>query len=54
MVRRVLCIAYAYPPYGGGGVQRTAKFVRYLPDHGWLPTVLTVVPSAHGVHYFCA
>jgi hypothetical protein len=44
-----LFIAYAYLPCGGAGVQRTAKFVRYLPDHGWLPTVLTVVPSAYGV-----
>lgn len=47
-MRRVLCIAYAFPPCGGAGVQRTAKFVRYLPAHGWLPTVLTVEPSAYG------
>lgn len=48
-MKRVLFIAYAYPPCGGAGVQRTAKFVRYLPEHGWLPTVLTVVPSCYGV-----
>jgi glycosyltransferase involved in cell wall biosynthesis len=40
--RRVLLIAYAFPPTGGAGVQRTAKFVKYLPQHGWLPSVLTV------------
>jgi len=39
--RRVLFIAYYFPPLGGGGVQRSAKFVRYLPDHGFDPIVLT-------------
>ncbi|MBV9126046.1 MAG: glycosyltransferase [Planctomycetes bacterium] len=47
--RRVLCIAHAFPPCGGAGVQRTAKFVRYLPEHDWLPTVLTVAPSSYGL-----
>src|SRR5215475_2442519 len=49
-MRRILFIAYAYPPCGGAGVQRSAKFVRYLPEHGWLPTVLTVAPSCYGLH----
>lgn len=39
--RRVLFIAYYFPPLGGGGVQRSAKFVRYLPEHGFDPVVLT-------------
>jgi glycosyltransferase involved in cell wall biosynthesis len=38
---RVLFIAYYFPPLGGGGVQRSANFVRYLPDHGYDPVVLT-------------
>ncbi len=42
MPRRVLIIAYQFPPVGGAGVQRVAKFARYLPDFGWEPTVLTV------------
>jgi glycosyltransferase involved in cell wall biosynthesis len=42
MYRRVLYIAYTYPPIGGAGVQRTSKFVKYLPQFGWLPSVLTV------------
>ncbi len=46
--RRILFIAYAFPPCGGAGVQRSAKFVRYLPNHGWQPTVLTVSPDAYG------
>ena len=48
-VKRVLVIAYAFPPCGGAGVQRTAKFVQYLPNFGWLPTVDTVVESCYGV-----
>lgn len=35
-------IAYEFPPAGGAGVQRTVKFVKYLPDSGWMPFVLTV------------
>jgi glycosyltransferase involved in cell wall biosynthesis len=46
---RVLLIAYAFPPCGGAGVQRTARFAQYLPDYGWLPSVITVVPSCYGV-----
>ncbi len=32
---------------GMGGVQRTAKFVKYLPDYGWKPYVLTVAPKQY-------
>lgn len=41
-MRRVLIIAYIFPPLGGSGVQRTTKFVKYLPELGWQPVVLTV------------
>lgn len=34
-------VAYYYPPRGGGGVQRTVKFAKYLPSFGIQPTVLT-------------
>jgi len=33
-------IAYFYPPMGDGGVFRSLKFSRYLPEQGWTPTVL--------------
>ncbi|HDS30536.1 MAG TPA: hypothetical protein ENN67_05765, partial [Firmicutes bacterium] len=39
----VLCIAYLFPPRAGVGVQRITKFVRYLPEFGWNPVVLTPV-----------
>ena len=47
MINKVLVIAYYFPPMGLSGVQRTLKFVKYLPDHGWEPTVLTVTPTAY-------
>ncbi len=42
MVKRVLMIAFHFPPMlGSSGLQRTLKFTRYLPDHGWQPIVLS-------------
>src|SRR5690242_1396423 len=38
--RRILFFAYHYPPVGGGSVQRSARFARLLPDHGYTPVVL--------------
>ncbi len=38
-MRRVLMISHAFPPAGGVGVQRSAKFAKYLPDFGWCPIV---------------
>ena len=40
--RRLLVIAYYFPPMGLSGVQRIAKLVKHLPEHGWDVTVLTV------------
>lgn len=40
-MRRVLCLMYHFPPVGGAAVQRNAKFVRYLPEFGYEPVVLT-------------
>lgn len=40
--KKVLIIAYYFPPLGMGGVQRVSKFVKYLPYFGWEPVVLTV------------
>ena len=42
--RRVLIVSYYFPPSGGPGVQRSLKFVKYLPEFGWQPVVLTVDP----------
>ena len=48
--RRVLVVAYYFPPMGLSGVQRTLKFVKYLPQFGWHPTVLTVEPVGYFEH----
>lgn len=37
----VLMIAYEFPPAAAGGVVRSVKFARYLPQFGWTPHVLT-------------
>jgi glycosyltransferase involved in cell wall biosynthesis len=39
--RTVLILAYHFPPIGGAGVQRTVKFVKYLPEFGFRPMVVT-------------
>ena len=38
-MKRVLVIAYYWPPSGGSGVQRWVKFCKYLPSEGWEPVV---------------
>lgn len=45
-MRRILFILYYFPPAGGAGVQRGLKFLRYLPEFGWEPVVLTVPAQA--------
>lgn len=49
MLKRVLMIAFHFPPlHGSSGIQRTLKFAKYLPEHGWEPLVLTAHPRAYG------
>jgi glycosyltransferase involved in cell wall biosynthesis len=40
-VRRVLFLAYHFPPIGGAGVQRSVGFVRHLRELGYEPVVIT-------------
>jgi hypothetical protein len=48
LVKRVLMIAYHFPPMSASsGFQRTLRFSEYLPELGWLPSVLTVHPRAY-------
>ena len=39
--RTALFVAYHYPPIRSGGVERSLKFTRYLPEFGYRPVVLT-------------
>lgn len=47
---RVLVVAYYFPPKGGAGTQRFAKFCKYLPEHGIEPVVLTVTEDEKSEH----
>ena len=38
-MKKVLIVAYYWPPAGGPGVQRWLKFVKYLPEFGIQPIV---------------
>lgn len=40
-MKRVLVVAYFYPPIAGGGVYRTLGFARHLPSFDFTPVVLT-------------
>ncbi len=40
-MKKVLIIAYYWPPSGGSGVQRWLKFSKYLPTFNWQPIIYT-------------
>jgi hypothetical protein len=45
---RALIVAYHFPPQAGSsGLLRSLKFCRYLPELGWMPTVLTINPRGY-------
>ena len=41
-LKKILIIAYAFPPMSYVGVYRTLRFCKYLPQHNWQPVVLTI------------
>lgn len=45
MKGRVLVISRYFPPGGGVGAFRSAKFVKYLPEFGWEPYVISLPPE---------
>ena len=45
-MRKVIMLAYHFPPLGGVAVMRVLRFVRYLRDFGYEPVVVSVEPSA--------
>lgn len=44
LMRRVLFIAYLYPPIANSGTRRSLCFSNHLLDLGWKPVVLTLDP----------
>ena len=47
---KVLVVAYYFPPMGLSGVQRTLKFVKYMKNYNWNPTVITSDNVAYFAH----
>ena len=41
MMKRVLFVSHIFPPMVAGGATRVGRFARYLPEFGWMPTILT-------------
>ena len=46
--KKLLMLACSYPPVYGGHTERSVKFVKYLPDHGWTPVVITKSAPGNG------
>lgn len=40
--KKILIVAYHFPPDAAVGALRPQKFVKYLPEFGWQPYVLTI------------
>ena len=40
-MRRVLIVTTAFPPATRAGIHRIVRFVRYLPEQGWEPSILS-------------
>lgn len=40
-MKKVLFLAYLFPPIANSGTQRPMKFAKYLAEYGWEPTVIT-------------
>jgi glycosyltransferase involved in cell wall biosynthesis len=47
---RALVVAYYFPPRGGAGTQRFAKFCKFLPQYGVQSTVLTSAVEEKTTH----
>ena len=41
-MKKVLIVAYAFPPHQAIGSQRPFGLAKYFPQYGWEPVVLTV------------
>ena len=52
MNNKVLFIAYHFPPDAAVGALRSQKFVKYLPEYGWQPFVLTVHHKYYSINEF--
>jgi glycosyltransferase involved in cell wall biosynthesis len=44
-MKRILIVAYYYPPLATSGAMRPLAFTRWLREHDWAPSVLTIDPA---------
>jgi len=44
-MRRVLMISVTFPPFNVSGSQRAFQFAKYLPEYGYLPSVVSLEPE---------
>ena len=44
-MKKLLMLTYYFPPLGGAGVQRAAKFAKYLARMNWQLEVVAVAPA---------
>lgn len=49
--RKVLMIAYYFPPLAGSGVFRSLKLAKYLPNYQWSPTVISAAKPPKGWNF---
>lgn len=49
--KKVLMVAYYFPPLSGSGVFRSIKFAKYLPLYGWRPTVISTDQPPNGWNF---
>lgn len=48
-MKRVLIVAYYFPPLGGIGSIRLSRFAHHLPEFGWEPVVLAPYGTPHPI-----
>lgn len=48
ILKKIIILSFIFPPLAGGGVQRTLKFVKYLPQYGYTSYVITTEKSTYG------
>ena len=48
-MRKILIVAYHFPPDAAVGAARPAKFAKYLPQFDWTPIILTVKDRHYSV-----
>jgi hypothetical protein len=50
ITKRVVMIAYSFPPEGNAGAYRPLRFTKQLPRLGWMPTVISAIPPQYERH----